>query len=140
MRGRAARARPDGFVAVIRTSELAPGAVTRVAVDGERVLVVNVDGTFYALQDYCGHVGAPLSKGKLMGHVIECPLHYARFDVRTGAFLGGPVAADVPAYQVRVDADAVWVKREDGRRDPGERPGSAGALRATNGGSGEPPG
>jgi nitrite reductase/ring-hydroxylating ferredoxin subunit len=102
---------PDGFVPVTRASELSPGAMTWVALDRERVLIANVDGCFYALQDSCGHRQAPLSKGTLEGHVIECPLHFARFDVRTGKLLSGPIAADVPTYQVLVDGDTVYVKR-----------------------------
>jgi len=102
---------PDGFVPVTRASELSPGAMTWVALDRERVLIANVDGCFYALEDSCGHRQAPLSKGTLEGHVIECPLHFARFDVRTGKLLSGPTAADVPTYQVLVDGDTVYVKR-----------------------------
>ena len=100
----------DGFVPVTRASELAPGAMKWVVVDRERVLVANVDGAFYALRDACGHAGAPLSAGTLVGLVIECPLHYARFDVRTGRLLSGPVAVDVSVYQVRVEADTVYLR------------------------------
>jgi len=99
----------DGFVPVARASELSPGAMKWVALDRERVLIANVDGVFYALQDACGHRQAPLSKGTLRGHVVECPLHFAQFDVRTGKLLSGPVAADVPTYAVRVDGDTVYV-------------------------------
>lgn len=101
----------DGFVPVIQASALSPGAMTWVAIDRERVVVANVDGAFYALQDSCGHRHAPLSKGTLEGHVIECPLHFAQFDVRTGKLLCGPTAADIPTYQVLVEGDTVYVKR-----------------------------
>ncbi len=100
-----------GFVPVTRASEVSPGTMTWVAVDRERVLIANVSGIFYALQDACGHRQAPLSKGTLSGHVIECPLHFARFDVRSGKLLSGPAAADVPVYQVRVEGNTVFVKR-----------------------------
>jgi nitrite reductase/ring-hydroxylating ferredoxin subunit len=100
-----------GFVPVTRASDLSPGAMTWVALERERVLVVNVDGAFYALKDACGHRQAPLSKGVLEGHVIECPLHFAQFDVRTGELLSGPIAEPVPTYQVRVEGDTVYVKR-----------------------------
>ena len=99
------------FVPVRKVSELLPGQMTWVAVDRERVLLVNVDGTFYALSDVCGHQRAVLSKGRLEGCVVECPLHFARYDVRTGALLSGPVAEDVPVYEVRVEGDTVYVKR-----------------------------
>jgi 3-phenylpropionate/trans-cinnamate dioxygenase ferredoxin subunit len=110
----------DGFVPVARVSELSPGAMKWVALDRERLLIANVGGVFYALRDACGHRQAPLSKGTLDGHVIECPLHFAQFDVRTGKLLSGPAAADVPTYEVQVDGDTVYARRPP---PSGERPG-----------------
>jgi 3-phenylpropionate/trans-cinnamate dioxygenase ferredoxin component len=98
-------------VPVTAASALAPGAMTWVVIDRERVLLANVEGVFYAMRDACGHRQAPLSKGALAGHAIECPLHYACFDVRTGKLLSGPASADVPTYAVRVQDDTVYVKR-----------------------------
>jgi nitrite reductase/ring-hydroxylating ferredoxin subunit len=99
------------FVAVAAVSTLAPGTMRWVVVDRQRVLLANVEGVVYALHDMCGHRGAPLSTGSLVGHVIECPLHFACFDVRTGKLLSGPVSADVATYEVRVEGDTVYVKR-----------------------------
>ena len=96
---------------VASVAELAPGTMKWVAVDRERVLLANVDGTFYAIQDSCGHRQGVLSRGTLKGHVVECPLHYAEFDVRTGKLVSGPISEDVPTYEVLVDADVVYVKR-----------------------------
>jgi len=110
----------DGFVPVARASELSPGATRGVVLDRERVLIADVGGVFYVLRDACGHRQAPLSKGTLDGHVIECPLHFAQFDVRTGKLLSGPAAADVPTYEVQVDGDTVYARRPP---PSGERPG-----------------
>jgi nitrite reductase/ring-hydroxylating ferredoxin subunit len=101
----------DGFVPVARASELAPGAMRWVAVDRERIIIANVGGVYYALKDACGHRNELLSRGTLFGYVIECPLHYATFDVRSGKFLSGPTAADVPTYEVRVEDDTIYLKR-----------------------------
>jgi nitrite reductase/ring-hydroxylating ferredoxin subunit len=101
----------DGFVPVAKVSELPPGQMKWVAVDRERVVLANVDGVFYALRDVCGHKNAPLSRGRLSGHLIECPLHFAQFDVRTGELVQGPVSTAVPTYEVRVEGGAVYVKR-----------------------------
>ena len=103
---------PDEFVAVARTADIPPGAMKCVAVERNRVLIANVDGIFYAIGDMCGHRRAPLSAGILDGYLVECPLHYAIFDVRTGKFVVGPVSTDVPAYETRVDGDTVLVKLE----------------------------
>ena len=111
----------DGFVPVTPASALAPGAMKWVVVNRERVLLANVDGSFYALRDTCGHRGASLAQGALVGHVIECPEHFACFDMRTGKLLSGPASADIPTYEVRIEDDTVYLKRSP---EPlGSRPG-----------------
>ena len=102
---------PDGFVPVAKVSELSPGQMKWVAVNGERRVLANVQGTIYAISDVCGHRNAPLSRGKLDGYLIECPLHYAQFDVRTGELVNGPVSTAVPIYQVCVEGDTVYIKQ-----------------------------
>ncbi|OLD92316.1 MAG: hypothetical protein AUG92_01855 [Alphaproteobacteria bacterium 13_1_20CM_4_65_11] len=52
----------------------------------------------------------PVAKAGLEGCIVECPLHFAQFDVRTGKLVDGPISADVPVYEVRVEGDTVLVK------------------------------
>ncbi len=101
----------EGFVAVAQIGDLAPGEMKFVAVDRERIVLAHVDGNFYALRDVCGHRNAPLSRGRLEGCLIECPLHFAQFDIRTGKYVDGPLSADVPAYEVRVEGETVYLRR-----------------------------
>jgi nitrite reductase/ring-hydroxylating ferredoxin subunit len=101
----------EGFVAVAQAADVAPGTMIFVAVERERIVLAHVDGGFYALRDVCGHRNAPLSRGTLTGCVVECPLHFAQFDIRTGKYLDGPYSADVPAYECRVEGDTVYLKR-----------------------------
>jgi 3-phenylpropionate/trans-cinnamate dioxygenase ferredoxin component len=100
----------DGFAAVAKTGDLEPGAIKWVAVDRERVVLANVNGEFYALRDVCGHKNAPLSRGRLIGHLIECPLHFAQFDIRTGKLVDGPISNDIPVYDVRIDGDTIYAR------------------------------
>jgi 3-phenylpropionate/trans-cinnamate dioxygenase ferredoxin component len=74
-------------------------------------VLANVEGSYYALRDVCGHRNAPLSRGRLEGHMIECPLHFAQFDIRTGKLIDGPVSADVPSYEVAVENGTIFVKK-----------------------------
>jgi len=62
-----------GFVPGSTVADLPPGHMTWVAVERERVLLVNVDGTFYALQDACGHQRAPLSRAGWRGMSWSVP-------------------------------------------------------------------
>jgi 3-phenylpropionate/trans-cinnamate dioxygenase ferredoxin subunit len=100
----------DEFVPVAKTTDLLPGQMKWVAVNGERRVLANVEGTFYAISDVCGHRNAPLSRGKLEGYLIECPLHFAQFDVRTGELVNGPMSTAVAVYQVLVEGETVYVK------------------------------
>jgi nitrite reductase/ring-hydroxylating ferredoxin subunit len=102
---------PEEYVAVANVADIPPGGMKCVAIDRNRVLLAQVDGRFYAISDICGHRNAPLSRGRLDGHVVECPLHFAQFDVRTGKLVDGPVSADVACYETRVEGGTVFLKR-----------------------------
>ena len=72
------------------------------------IVVCNVQGEFYALEDNCSHADTPLSEGRLRGWHITCPLHGASFDIRDGSHGGPPAWEGVPCYQVsRVDGEVV---------------------------------
>ena len=68
-----------------------------------------VEGAVYCTGNLCTHVEAFLSDGYLDGHTVECPLHGARFDIRTGRALCRPAKRDVATYPVRIEGDAVYV-------------------------------
>jgi nitrite reductase/ring-hydroxylating ferredoxin subunit len=102
---------PSDFVSVASAADIPDGTMKCVAIDGARVVLAHVNGQFHAFSDICGHRNAPLSRGKLAGHIVECPLHFAQFDVRDGRLVDGPISADLPVYEVRVEAGAIFVKR-----------------------------
>jgi nitrite reductase (NADH) small subunit len=72
------------LTAVARADDVPPGAA-RVVKAGERELALfNVEGTFYATQNDCLHLGGPLGHGELEGCVLSCPWHGWQYDVTTG--------------------------------------------------------
>jgi 3-phenylpropionate/trans-cinnamate dioxygenase ferredoxin subunit len=98
------------FVRVANTEEIPVGSSKYVDVDGEPIALFHVDGNYYATCDVCTHEEASLSEGDLEGEVIECPLHGARFNVRTGEVKALPAVVRLKTYPVRVVADAVEVE------------------------------
>ncbi|MGE5268778.1 MAG: Rieske (2Fe-2S) protein [Thiohalocapsa sp.] len=101
---------PEEFIPVAQVADIPPGTMKCVALDRQRVLVANVEGCFYAVSDICGHRNAPLSRGRLAGHVVECPLHFAQFDVRDGRLIDGPVSTDLPVYETRVEGATILLR------------------------------
>jgi len=70
---------------VCREDELAVGKMKVVTVEGEKILLYHLEDGFYATQASCTHTFGPLSRGKIVdGCKVQCPLHRARFDIRTG--------------------------------------------------------
>ncbi len=70
--------------------EIEDGRMKHVEAGGREILLASVGGKIYAIEDRCGHMSAPLSMGRLEGKIVQCPLHFARFDVTTGKCVGKP--------------------------------------------------
>ena len=95
---------------VCTLGELLPGAHT-VCFDGDTaILVCNVDGELYALEDKCTHQDFELSAAALAGTEIECVLHGARFDVRTGEALCAPAYTAVAKFPVMVENGVIYTR------------------------------
>ena len=78
----------------------APSQRSLIFLDGESIVIFNIDGQLHAIQNECPHAGAALCSGRLTGHLIQCPAHGLRFDMRTGAMFGNPELR-VQAYPIR---------------------------------------
>ena len=127
------------FVEIAKVNEISDGKMKHVEVDGKEVLIANVGGKFYAINDRCGHMNALLSMGNLTGNTVTCPFHGAKFDVTTGRKLSEPILTpsqemeplpqtwqkffenvgqlmariktyDQVAYETRIDGDTVKIK------------------------------
>ena len=83
-------------------TDVAPGAMRAYAVDGKRVAIANVAGTFYGFGDTCTHQGCSLAGGELDGTTVTCPCHGSQFDVTSGEVLEGPAEDPVPSWAVEV--------------------------------------
>ena len=90
------------WVTLARAEEIETGATLAVEHAGVHVALFRIADQVFAIEDRCSHRGARLSKGKLEGCEIECPLHRARFDVRNGTPLCPPAKTAVTCFEVRV--------------------------------------
>jgi len=92
-----------------RTGDLQEGAVVGTQVAGQPVALYCVGGEFFATGNICTHAHACMSDGYLEDDIIECPLHQARFNVRTGAVLCGPTRVPLRTYPVKREEDQLFV-------------------------------
>lgn len=79
------------FIKIAKVSEVPIGTMKYVEVGEKELCIANVSGKFYVIEDRCGHENASLSRGKLDGTSVTCPMHSSKFDFITGKKLSGPV-------------------------------------------------
>ena len=63
----------DSYVEVAKVDEIPSGKMKHVEVNGKEIMIANLDGKFYALNDRCSHTNAPLSMGNIQGSIVTCP-------------------------------------------------------------------
>jgi len=97
------------WVPTIDDTKVREGAYAAVFPMGLGVLLVRVGGDLFAIANKCAHMGCPLEGGKLDGHVLTCPCHDWRFDVRTGALLDAPELA-VATFPLKVEDGKIHVR------------------------------
>jgi 3-phenylpropionate/trans-cinnamate dioxygenase ferredoxin subunit len=104
------------YVFAARTAEVPPGKLKAVDLEGLELLLANREGTYYALDRRCTHMGENLCNGSLEGSIITCPRHGARFDVTTGNAVGKAtllflrtLPKNLGAHPVKVEGDEILI-------------------------------
>jgi 3-phenylpropionate/trans-cinnamate dioxygenase ferredoxin subunit len=119
------------FSEVMKAGDLTDGMMKRVVLGEQDIIIARVEGKFYAAQGRCPHMRAYLSRGKLNGTAVTCPLHGSRFDLKTGkvvrwvtgkgimsmmgrlmSMLGVAAKSEKPLaiYELKIDGERVMVK------------------------------
>ena len=79
-------------------------------VEGVDIVVAEVEGAWYGVEDRCTHAGCPFSEeADLVGPLISCNCHGSEFDLRTGEVRRGPAERPVRTFPVRISGDALEV-------------------------------
>ena len=109
---RRATTRPKNpvWARVASAGEVSAGTLKAVHTDRGGVVLANVDGNIYALEDRCSHQDYPLSAGELEGNQLECSFHGARFDVCTGRATQLPAITPVRSFPVDVRDGEVFIQ------------------------------
>jgi len=98
------------WVNVVQAEMLKPNEHTVVDVEDTAVVVFNVEGEFFALEDVCSHEHFPLSDGDVENGRIVCALHGAEFCIKTGKALTAPAYEPVPRFPVRIENGVIQVR------------------------------
>lgn len=100
------------YVTFCKTDEIKSGEREVFDLESGSIILFNVDGSFYAVENLCSHEEYELAEGELDGCILECPKHSATFDIRSGQHLSTPAYFPITIYPVRVEGDEVQVLLE----------------------------
>jgi len=100
-----------GKILAGKTSDIPQGKMLKVSSNGKEILVANVDGKYFAMDDTCTHKGASLSEGTLEGSTLTCPWHGSTWDCKTGKLMDfATKLKDLASYKVAVESDSVFIE------------------------------
>jgi 3-phenylpropionate/trans-cinnamate dioxygenase ferredoxin subunit len=93
----------------IKLSEFENSPVSTIDINGTTVAVFKVDEDYYAIQNMCSHAEADLADGEVYDCKVECPLHGAEFDLKTGEALTLPATKPVSVFRTEIDGDTLII-------------------------------
>ena len=99
----------ENFVQGGKIGELQPGEMKLVEAGSETLVLINVQGELYAINNECTHASCDLVDGNLEDDTVECGCHGARFNVKSGAVEAPPALEPVRTYGVRIEGDDIMI-------------------------------
>lgn len=99
------------WVRVASTAECRDhGCLKKILASGEAIVLARREDEIFALEDRCSHEDFPLSEGEIVDGTLECVLHGARFDLRTGRALSLPAVRPVKTYRAEIRDGEIYVE------------------------------
>ena len=89
------------------------GEVQQFEHNGKPIAIFRLEDGYFAIEDTCSHEEASLSEGEIEDGKIECPLHGALFDIRSGKNLALPAVLPVKSYPVKIENGEIYLELED---------------------------
>ncbi|MEY3716061.1 MAG: hypothetical protein RL155_936 [Actinomycetota bacterium] len=96
----------------IQFSNLVEGKPQKISLGDKDVCVARIGEEVFAVADICTHSEASLSEGDISNYKIECWLHGAEFDLRTGEAMTPPAVEALETFEVRRDGDTVTISQK----------------------------
>lgn len=101
------------WVKVANINDLAVGEMKQIAMEEEDLALYRIEDGFFVTSDVCTHAAQSLSQGTLQGHIVACPRHGGKFDVRTGQATAFPCVMPVATYAVDVRDGDIWIDYDE---------------------------
>ncbi len=106
----------SSWVFAIEEDKLQENGLNMVFPKGLQILLIKKGGEIYAVSNKCAHMACALGGGTLKDHIIECPCHDWRYDIRTGEFQDAR-EIKIPVYEWKLSDGKIFIKIEEGNQE-----------------------
>ena len=94
-----------------RTTDIISGQMKKISSDENEIVIININGDYFAIDDTCTHAGGSISEGKLDDSTIICDWHGAQFDCKNGKLIKFPAKInDLKSYKIVIESDKIFVE------------------------------
>ena len=94
-----------------RTTDIISGQMKKISSDENEIVIININGDYFAIDDTCTHAGGSISEGKLDDSTIICDWHGAQFGCKNGKLLKFPAKInDLKSYKIIIESDKIFVE------------------------------
>jgi 3-phenylpropionate/trans-cinnamate dioxygenase ferredoxin subunit len=97
-------------VKTIKSTDIAINSSASFETNTKQIALFNCEGQFYAIDDMCSHAEASLSEGEVYDCKVECPLHGAEFDLKTGEAVTLPATQSINTYKTEIIDGYIYVE------------------------------
>ena len=94
---------------IAQTFEIPENKGKEIEVNGNRVAIFHANGRFYAIEALCRHQDGSLAPGKINGEVVECPLHFWHYNIRTGELLDYLKDVKLETYTLDIRGNDIFI-------------------------------
>ena len=97
------------WVLAAKAVDVAEDTANMVNAGGRLIALYRIGDEVFASDGFCPHEGQCLDSAFVENGTVECSLHYAVFEIRTGEMVSGPTSRALPLYPVKVEGGEVFV-------------------------------
>ncbi|SAH99961.1 ferredoxin [Bordetella ansorpii] len=100
------------WIRIASTDQVDDDSAIALTVGQMQLALYKCDGEYFLSDGVCTHGHAMLAEGYVEDGCVECPLHQARFNLRTGEPECAPATVPISVYPVRVEDGAIFAQLE----------------------------
>tara|TARA_A100001037_G_scaffold306693_1_gene354149 strand:+ start:42992 stop:43297 length:306 start_codon:yes stop_codon:yes gene_type:complete len=98
------------LINICKYTEIPNGSKKKFEINDKEIIIFNINNHLFAIDNNCSHDEASLENGTLDEYEIECPMHGAKFDVRTGEVTCLPAVSEIKTYKIEIIDDFIMLE------------------------------